>query len=123
MKKTLFVISLLVLAANAHADVSGKYTKSNGEVVIRQRGQNVEFTINAVAGSSSMPSSCGLEGQALLIDATRATFTPEDKTDTCSAELRFEGDRLSISTRRCDAHCGVRAMGSMEGTYQKKPKR
>lgn len=118
--KAIFVISLLSLAATAQADVSGKYIKQNGEVVIRQKGQSVDFSINSVTGQGGFPTTCGLEGKLVMIDAERATYTSPDKTESCSATLKFAGDDLEVSTRNCASACAERAVGSMDGAYRKK---
>lgn len=113
-------MSLLLLAANAQAEFSGKYTKENGEIVIRQKGQDVEFAISSVTGLGGFPTTCGLEGKLVVIDVARATYTSPDKTDSCSATLKFVGDELEVATRNCASACAQRAIGSMDGAYRKK---
>lgn len=120
--KTIFGIGLLLLVAhaNAQADFSGKYVKQNGEVVVRQKGQNAEFSISSVTGIGGFPTTCGLEGSLLMIDAERGTYTSPDKTDLCSATLKFAGEDLEVSTKNCASACAQRAIGSMDGVYRKK---
>lgn len=118
--KAIFVIGLLSLAANAQAEVGGKYTKHNGDVVIRQKGQSIDFSINSVSGSGGFPTTCGLEGKLVMVDADRATYTSPDKSESCSATLKFVGDDLEVSTRNCASACAERAVGSMDGAYRKK---
>jgi len=115
MKKILIGLTFLV-ATNVFADVSGEYIKKNGVVELKQQGKTVEFSINSSVGQNV----CNLEGTAVMINANRADYTPEDKSDKCVAVLNFSGSGLKVTTKGCDEYCGLNAGGSMDGSYQKK---
>lgn len=115
MKKVLVGLTVLI-ATNAFADFSGEYLKRNAVVDIKQQGNKIQFSINSSMGQNV----CNLEGTAVLMDANRANFTPEDKSDKCVAVLNFGGNGIKITTENCDDYCGLNAGGSMDGSYQKK---
>ena len=100
----------------ALADVSGEYMKKNGVVEVKQSGQMLNFSINSSVGAHV----CNLDGAAIMIDAKRAAYTPDDKTNMCAAVLDFTGGILKLTTKDCDGFCGMNASGSMDGTYKKK---
>lgn len=115
MKKVLIGLTVFV-ATNVFADVSGDYVKKNAGVDVKQQGKAVEFSISSSVGQNV----CNLEGTAVMIDANRAAYTPEDKSDKCVAVLNFVGNGLKVTTKDCDEYCGLNAGGSMDGSYQKK---
>jgi hypothetical protein len=115
MNKILICLTVL-LATNAFADVSGEYIKKNGIADVNQQGKAVEFSINSSVGQNV----CNVEGTAVMIDANRAIYTPEEKSNKCVVVLNFKGGVLKVTTKDCDEYCGLNAAGSMDGSYQKK---
>jgi len=106
-----------IAATNALADFSGEYVDENAVVDLKQEGKAVNFSINSSVGQHA----CNLEGTAVMMDATSAAFTPEDKTDKCVVLFNFAGGSLKITTKDCGEYCGMAAEGSMDGSYRKKP--
>ena len=100
-------------------DYSGEYSKDNSSVEVGQQGKVLKFSINSSVGQNT----CNLEGSAEMTDATSAAYTSEDKSDTCVAILNFAGGALKVTTKGCDANCGLNAAGSMDGSYQKTAKK
>ncbi len=126
---------MILLATNAFADLSGKYVKKNAVANIKEKGENVAFSIHSSAGQKT----CSFEDTATGIDKdkkTRSRFffdarkaykrgdakVRKNTFDRCRAMLTFSGDQrqLTVTTLNCDGRCGLSAAGSMDGVYKKK---
>ena len=118
MKKWFLALTVLV-ATNVLADVSGEYTKKNADVDIKQKGNAVEFSISLAIGQHP----CSLEGVAAMIDANRAAYTSDVKSDQCAVMFMFSGGALKITTKDCNEFCGLNAIGYIDGTYKEKGKK
>lgn len=109
-----------VATTNAMGNFVGEYVKENAGVDIKLQGEAVNFSINSVVGESA----CNLDGKALAMSAQSAgysaAFATGDKSNACVARFDFSGRGLVVTTKDCDGYCGMNAVGSMDGSYQKK---
>jgi hypothetical protein len=113
----LMVLAIGLLAfTEAKADYAGRYVKQDSAAEIREHGRDIEFSI----ASKVRTSGCGMEGVAKRSDGADAVYRFSDPSDNCVAQFEFVGGKLKVSAKECNAYCGVRAHGSMDGTYSKK---
>lgn len=97
-------------------DGKAKYKKDDGTTEVEVVGKEVRFDIKSGRGDKT----CGMDGTALMIDATRAEYHPKDKDDKCVVQLKFSDGRLEVNTDECDRnYCGMGAEGSMDGLYKR----
>lgn len=123
MKYLLLVVSVLLMISSVSAGdtVTGQYKKKGGEVNVQMLPDNkLKFWINTVVGMH--PCNVGEDGNAIavFVDGNRAAFTDDQN---CTVVLRFEKNKLKITTKDCDSYCGMQAIGSMDGTYIKKSRK
>lgn len=108
------------IAINAIPNIIGEYIKENAVVNMTQQDKAVNFSINSAVGENT----CDLEGKALMASTHSAVFVASfatgDKSDKCVARFDFADSGLKITTKDCDRYCGLNAVGSMDGFYQKK---
>ena len=118
--KNVLLMAIALSSQFALADYSGEYVKKNAGFTIKQEGQRIAFSANSVVGTS--PCNLGEDEplNAQLLDKTRAAWTPEDNNDTCMVVMNFSGGGLKVTTKDCDAYCGMEAVGSLDGMYKKK---
>lgn len=101
--------------AGASPPASGYYQKSDGGIDLKVTGKKIQFSINSVVGDHP----CNLEGVATMIDGHRAAYSPESPSDMCAVVLAFAPGQVRVTTRDCDGYCGLNAVGSMDGVYNK----
>ena len=116
----LFIMVLTIFGTSAFAadNYTGQYKKKNGEVNVQMLSDNqIKFWINTVVGMQ--PCNIGEDGNAVatFVDKNRAAFSGEEK---CVVVLRFEKNKLNVTSKDCDGYCGSQAAGSMDGAYLKK---
>ncbi|MBA4348675.1 MAG: hypothetical protein C0415_01615 [Thermodesulfovibrio sp.] len=119
----LIILLLLIMADGVFAgdNFTGQYKKKNGEINVQVLPDNkLKFWINTVIGMH--PCNIGEDGNtvAVFVDSNRAAFKGEQN---CVVVLRFEKNKLKVTTKDCDGYCGMHAVGSMDGTYIKKNNR
>ena len=107
-------------ANDAQHDVGGIYEKRNGIVGVKQKGEQIVFSVNSSVGDNA----CNLGDDAepmiaKMVDSNRAVWTSSDG-DNCTVLLNFKGGELKLTTKDCENSCGIRAVGSMDGVYKLK---
>lgn len=121
MKKViLFIVAVTLIGTSVLAadNYTGQYKKKNGEVNVQMLSdKQIKFWINTVVGMN--PCNIGEDGDAVatFVDKNRAAFSGEGK---CVVVLKFEKNKLTITSKDCDGYCGSGSEGSIDGTYMKK---
>ena len=121
MKRLVICFASIAYSVAAFADVSGEFVKNNAGVEIKQQGDSISFSINSSVGDNV----CNLNDDdkplvAQMIDANRAVWSSNDRSNKCTVLFNFTSGHLKLTTKDCDSYCGMNAIGSMDGTYKLK---
>ncbi|UXI69422.1 hypothetical protein [Tahibacter amnicola] len=94
----------------------GRYDNAVGIVEVTQVSRDgFHFHVNTVVDVYP----CDVEGFATGSASAHARFHIEEGALSCTMEFSFHDDQLTLDTRGCDGYCGMRAAGSMDGTYRR----
>ncbi|MCA6952798.1 acyl-CoA dehydrogenase [Pectobacterium polaris] len=119
MKK---IISILFIVSCSTFAYAGEYVKPNGSLLLSAKNGFADFSINASRGDAS--GVCNMEGVAESIGAgsgQRNRWVYNDSLSSCVAVFSelIDGS-VNVMTRSCENYCGVSAIGSMDGKYNKR---
>ncbi|ELY3836272.1 acyl-CoA dehydrogenase [Cronobacter turicensis] len=118
MKKLILVF---ILTGGFNMAYANEYIKNNGVLSLSSDNGSAKFSINASHGSSS--GVCNMEGVAESVGAgtgQRNRWVYSDSSSACVAVIsELKDGSVNIMTRSCENYCGVSAVGSMEGKYNK----
>jgi hypothetical protein len=92
-----------------------EYAKDGARARLARSSGELTFEVSSSVGEHT----CELEGKATFIAPDTAKYVSQDQDDRCSASFSLVPDGLTISTDGCSGACGMRADGSMDGTYKR----
>lgn len=117
MRKSIWALMALV----SSSALAGEYVKPNGLLTLQPRHDGAEFSINAAYDASGV---CNMEGNAEPIPPNktqRNRWVFDDQSSQCMAVFSENMDRtINVTTKGCEAYCGMSAIGAMDGLYKNK---
>lgn len=117
MNKSLWAL----MALFSTSAMASEYVKPNGLLTLIPKNGGAEFSINAAYDASGV---CNMEGNAESIPPNktqRNRWVFDDKNSQCMAVFSENlNGTLNVTTKGCEAYCGISAVGSMDGLYKNK---
>lgn len=118
MKKTTVTLLFMLVTTAASAT---EYSKPDAGLSLTPNGENMAFSINSSYGDTS--GVCNIEGVAQSVPAGKGQkhrWSWSDSNSQCVAVISEDKNgKMHVSTKGCDGYCGMNAVGSMDGVYQR----
>ena len=95
------------------------FTKNNNVLSLSPGVEIAEFSINGShSNTSSLCSIGGMAESARAGEGQRNRWIYSDSSSACVAVIsELKDGTVNVMTRSCENHCGVSAVGSLDGKY------